>query len=395
MKKILKLVLPVFLFFILVSGVYAQENIIKENIKEKEINSILEKIKNPDELTSDIYLFFGDGCPHCADEEEFLERILPNYPGVKVHAYEIWHSKENKQLYEEMVKHFDIKNSGIPTIVIKDKYFVGYNSDEITGSSIESAIKGVDEDSNKIKIPFFGVKEATDFSLPILTVVIGILDGFNPCAMWILIFLISLLLGMEDRKKMWIFGGAFIFTSGAVYFLFLAAWLNLFLFIGFVSIVRYMIGLVALGSGVYHVKEYLTNKEGACKVVKGEDKKKLIDKFKKVVSQKNFLLALGGIIVLAVAVNLIELVCSAGLPAVYTQVLTMSDLSPWQHYGYLILYILFFMLDDLFVFFIAMTTLKMTFISSKYTRYSNIIGGVLMLIIGILLIFKPAWLFFG
>ena len=109
----------------------------------------------------------------------------------------------------------------------------------------------------------------------------------------------------------------------------------------------------------------------------------------------NFLIALVGIVLLAAAVNLVELVCSAGLPAVYTQVLILSGLPAWQYYVYLLLYIIFFMLDDLFVFFIAMSTLKMAFISAKYTRYSNAIGGILMLIIGILLIFRPDWLFFG
>ena len=98
---------------------------------------------------------------------------------------------------------------------------------------------------------------------------------------------------------------------------------------------------------------------------------------------------------LAAAVNLVELVCSAGLPAVYTSVLAMSNLATWQYYSYLLFYILIFMLDDLIVFILAMSTLQIKAISSHYTKWSGWIGGILMLIIGFLLLFKPGLLMFG
>ena len=121
----------------------------------------------------------------------------------------------------------------------------------------------------------------------------------------------------------------------------------------------------------------------------------MFDKLKAAATQKKFILAFFGIIALAFAVNLVELICSAGLPAIYAQVLAMNNLSSLQHYLYILLYIFFFMLDDLLVFFIAMVTLQLSGVSTKYSRFSNLIGGILMLIIGLLLIFKPGWLTFG
>ena len=53
------------------------------------------------------------------------------------------------------------------------------------------------------------------------------------------------------------------------------------------------------------------------------------------------------------------------------------------------------MLDDIIVFMIAVITLKVTGISNKYQKYSHLIGGILMLIIGILMIVKPEWLMFN
>ena len=194
---------------------------------------------------------------------------------------------------------------------------------------------------------------------------------------------------------MWILGVAFLLTSAISYFIFMAAWLNLLLFIGLVFWIRLVIGLVALGGGSYNIREFFRNKDGACKVTGGAKRQKFFEKLKNVVLKRNFWLALAGIIALGFAVNLVELICSAGLPAVYTQILTLNDLSQAGYYGYLALYILIFLLDDLLVFFIAMITLRITGVTSKYARWSYLIGGILMLIIGLLLIFKPEILMFG
>jgi hypothetical protein len=252
------------------------------------------------------------------------------------------------------------------------------------------------EDTKKfINVPGLGEIDVLNFSLPCITIVMGILDGFNPCALWILLFLISLLLGIKNKKRMWFLGGAFILASASVYFLFMVAWLKFILFIGFVMWARFLIGSVAFLGGSYNLKEFLFNKGSGCKVVNDEKRQKVFVRLKQIIQQRSFLISLVGIIFLAFAVNLVELLCSAGLPAVYTQILALNNLVGWQYYSYILLYILFFMVDDLFIFFVAMTTLQMTGISTKYSRHSKLIGGVIMIIIGILFIFKPEWLIFG
>jgi len=193
---------------------------------------------------------------------------------------------------------------------------------------------------------------------------------------------------------MWILGSTFVVVSALVYFLFLSAWLNLFLFLGFILWIRLVVGVLAIGSGVLHLKEYFKNRKGTCPVTGDEKRRLWFERLKKVISEERFYLALAGIIVLAAAVNLVELLCSAGLPAIYTQVLSLSNLASWQYYGYLILYIFIFMLDDLFIFMVAMLTLKMKGISSRYSRWSNLVGGIIIFIIGLLLLFKPGWLMF-
>ena len=176
----------------------------------------------------------------------------------------------------------------------------------------------------------------------------------------------------------------------------MAAWLNIILFIGYIFWVRIAIGTLALAGGSYNIKEYFTNKENVCKVTGSQRRRGNIYEIKRNhFRERRLIIALLGIILLAFAVNLVELVCSAGLPVVFTQVLALSDLSQWQYYAYMFLYIFVFMADDLFVFLMAMLTLEVTGISTKYVRISHLIGGIIMIILGFLLILKPELLMFG
>lgn len=380
-----------------------------------------------------IHFFHSNSCPHCADEKLFLNDLLEEHPNLfELKSYEL-SDQDNRIILQSFADKLDVDVRGVPFTVIGDQYFMGFYNAETTGEQIKlTALSMIEQpeftppsfqmpeestdtemegelivDNNKpeeqrldngddnIDLPTPMGVNLNNFSLPIITIVLGVLDGFNPCAMWALIFLISLLLGMKDKKRMWIFGSSFIVTSALVYYLFMAAWLNLILWLGFIFWLRLLIAMVAVGGGLYNIRNFFTNKDGSCKVSGSEKKKKVFDKLKDITGRQQFWLALGGIVLLAIAVNMVELVCSAGLPAVYAQVLAINNLATWQYYAYIALYVLFFMLDDLLVFFVAMTTLHMTGLSTKYARFSNIIGGTLMLLIGLALAFRPELLNFS
>jgi thiol-disulfide isomerase/thioredoxin len=378
-KKIFSLLLGVFLLLLLTSPIKAKDNPVT------------------------IHFFYSKNCPHCAKELIFLKKLVQEYSNVQLQTYGIGQPK-NFQFLQKTIQELNAQVSAgvVPFTAIGNQYIVGYLNDEVTGEKIEAIIKSLAKSNpektnnpEKIALPLFGEIQTKNFSLPILTILIGFLDGFNPCAMWTLLFLISLLLGMKNRKRMWILGITFIIASSFVYFLFMSAWLNFFLFLGFVVWVRILIGLLALVAGGYNLRDYWKNKDGGCQVVEKGKRQQTFEKIKAITQKKQFWLALGGIILLAFAVNLIELICSAGLPAIYTQILALTPMPKWQYYVYLLLYILVFMLDDLFIFFAAMITLKAVGIESKYARFSKLIGGNLMIIIGLLMLFKPEWLMFG
>ena len=370
--------------------------------------------------TVNLHLFFSPGCPHCAAEKEFLKESQDKYPQLNIIMYDVGDNVENQKLYANVAEKLGVRVGGVPFTVICDEYILGYLSPETTGKQIgtiiqekiesgvcndevssfqslseEPQVNGDKDKKNEIDLPIFGLLDLETTSLFFLTAAIGFLDGFNPCAMWTLLFLISLLLGIKDKKRRYFLGIAFILASGLVYFTFMAAWLNFFLLLGFVKWVRLIVAGVAMGVGIYNLKNFWQNRQGGCFVEGDEKRQQKFEQIKQIVYKKNILLSIGGIILLAFAVNMIELVCSAGFPAIYTQILAMSDLNTIQYYLYLLLYIFFFILDDLAVFVIAMITVQAVGIENKYSQISKVIGGILMIIIGLLLIFNPQLLTFG
>jgi hypothetical protein len=178
----------------------------------------------------------------------------------------------------------------------------------------------------------------------------------------------------------------------------MAAWLQLILFLGMIFAIRIIIGLTGITFGVINLRDYWKNRKNdalVCKVSDTKSSKKVFDRLREVVHHQNLFWSVVGIIILGFSVNLIEMACSAGFPAIYTQLLAQSELSAWQKYLYMFGYIVFYMLDDMIVFGLAMITLQSRIIGTRFAKYSNLIGGVLILILGLLLIFKPAWIMFG
>lgn len=346
--------------------------------------------------------FWAEGCPHCAKEKIFLNKLQTKYPNLEIKSYEISQNLNNALLLQQRGQDLNADVSGVPFTIIGQMYISGFGDEATTGRQIETLVNQAmvaniqkpQPATHTLRVPLLGEVKLTSLSLPSLTFLIALMDGFNPCAMWTLLFLISLLLGMKDRKRMWFLGVTFIVTSAVVYFLFLSAWLNLFLFLGMVIWIRIGVALVALTAGSIYLRDYYQNRTG-CVVAGDEKRQKVFKRLREITTNKKFMVALGGIVLLAIAVNLVELICSAGLPAVYTQVLSLSNLPTWQYYLYLIFYVFIFMLDDLLIFFTAMLTLKAVGIESKYAKISKLVGGVLMIIIGLLLLFKPSVLMFG
>jgi sulfite exporter TauE/SafE len=333
----------------------------------------------------ELTLFYGRECSHCEKELEFLTALKKEHPELKIVLFEVWHNQENQKLFAETAGKLGIKQLVVPLTVVGDKYLIGFDKAENTGEEIKQML-GFKTEKSK-----FDIKK---FSLPVLSVVLGTLDGFNPCSMWSLLTLVMLALATGSRKKVWLVGGVFIVTSFVSYFLFMSAWLNALMFLKYVLFVRILVGIIAIGAGIISVKEYFTYKPNVCEASTPTQRKKISERIKRVVSLSNIPAVVTGVILIALSVNLIELMCSLGLPVAFTQALAMRNLATWKYYGYIGLYDFFYMLDDIVVVLIVGLTMKFWSGNDKYSRWSRLIAGVLMLVLGLIFLFKPSLLTF-
>jgi len=359
--------------------------------------------------TDAVYLFYHDNCGYCHKAMGFIDKeIKPELKNKKVIYVDIA-VKENLDLLMKYADKYGIDKSqlGTPAIFVGDQHIVGYGSDETTGKLLKKHISAfnpnfnydienkVKEDktgkkSKIIKLPIFGEIDVFSYSLPTLSVVLGFIDGFNPCATWMLAYLISLVIGLDCKKKMWTIVGIFVAAEGILYYLFMTAWLNLFLIVGYLYYLTLAIGMVALYSAVVSIRTFMITKGALqCPIGDAQAKKKTMSRMERVVNTDlSGMAAYLGVIALAFAVNSIEFMCSAAIPAVYTNVLANSDISSLQHYTYLLIYDIFYMLDDFIIFGLAVFAID-KYVGDDYAKWCKLIGGIVLGILGILMVFFP------
>jgi hypothetical protein len=333
-----------------------------------------------------LHVFFHPDCPHCHRAIAFLKA----QPGIELVLHDV-SMAANEALLRMVADQHDIAETdlGVPLFVHGSRYLIGFESAEKTGRELlalardETAIARHDARGSRIGLPLLGDIDPSHYSLLALTALMGLSDGFNPCAMWVLVYLISLIAGIQDQRKIWWLVGTFVLASGILYFLFMTAWLNTFLILGYIRPLTQLVALAAIGFGADHLYD-LALKRGviACDVGDAEQRRRTMRWIRGLVAAPVGLASLVLVIGLAFAVNAIEFVCSAALPAIYTHMLALTDLSTSQYYGYITLYVTFFMLDDLIIFGLAAFAVQ-TIVDTRYAAVSRAAGGAILIGLGV------------
>lgn len=345
----------------------------------------------------DLEVFVRAGCPHCEAAKTFWDELRQEQPSLHIVLHDIAQDTTARQRMETLAKDQGITTLGVPTFLIGTEIIVGFRSSDTTGAEIRAKLEqnrsgAVHPSIQSIETGWFGPLRVHDLGLPLFTVVIGLLDGFNPCAMWVLLFLLSLLVNLQDRRKMALIAGTFVLVSGLLYFAFMAAWLNVFLVIGLSRAVQIGLGGIALFIGVVNLKDFFALHHGLSLSIPESAKPGLYARIRRIFQAYNLAGALVSVIVLAGLVNTIELLCTAGFPAVYTQILTMQQLPTWNYYGYLALYNLAYILDDGLMVTIAVVTLSRRKLQENTGRWLKLASGVVMAGLGTILLLAPEWL---
>lgn len=370
-----------------------------------------------------IYVFGRDDCGFCKAEFAFLEAA-----GIPFTYFNIVTDAHAKDLYTAIVTKHELSRV-TPITVVGERVFVGFGGKETTGRQILAAREdvtsgirtieehltnapalsveneagcsdlicdeGVSSDRFTFDLPFFGVVDLRSFSLLSLSAILGVIDGFNPCAMWVLVTFLVLLSQAGSRQKMIVLAGVFILAQGIMYNLILNVWYQTWDFVALDQVVTPLVGLIALCGGAFFLWRWHKNRavQLVCDITNIETQSKTINAFKKVVAAPITLASLAAILVIAFSVNVIEFACSVGIPQAYTKILELNMLTFLERQWYILVFTLGYMFDDLVVFALAIWGYsRLEAHGGKYAQWSLLIGGVLMLLLGALLIVNPGLL---
>jgi cytochrome c biogenesis protein CcdA len=378
-----------------------------------------------------INVFVREGCSHCADEEAFLAKLSETRSDFEVFSHDIGEATH--------YTHFDTLTTlenlpkATPITLVGNTIIQGFGSAQTTGilitelldaskgkatlgfeefiaaggskGKVESYKDALCEDTatqcvappNKrflIDIPFYGVVDVAQYSLPTIAAVLGFVDGFNPCAMWVLVTFLIVLLQIGDKKKMFQIASLFILAETIMYYAILNVWFTTWDFVGLDKYITPLVGVIAIGGGIFFLYEGITT-DGTCKVTNLQQRQKIHTRIKDLVAQPMTWITAAGVLGLAFSVNIIEFACSIGIPQAFTKILEINSLTTIAQQGLILLYTFFYMVDDLIVFGIALIGMEYIGITQKYSKYTNLLGGVIMLLLGLLLIFYPEALKFA
>jgi hypothetical protein len=354
-----------------------------------------------------LYFFWSEKCPHCLQARPDIIELDKQFTWLKLHSLELYGHPENVQIFTRMASGFGNDARSVPTFMFCGNLISGYENNEKTGQLLSSYLQACYQfakennadntliynlDQNKltaIELPFLGKISSNDYSLPLLTVFIAAMDAFNPCAFFVLLFLLSMMVHAKSRSRMALIGGIFVFFSGAIYFIFMAAWLNLFIYLGELRLMTLIAGSIAIFIALINIKDYFWFKKGVSLSLSDNAKPKIFDRIRDLLRLDSIATVIIATVVLAIVANSYELLCTAGFPMVYTRILTLKSLPVESYYLYLLLYNLIYIMPLLVI--VVLFTIKLG--SRKLSQHEGMVlkllSGVMMLMLGCVLVVSP------
>lgn len=338
-----------------------------------------------------LLFFWGVGCPHCEAAKPFVSALERETPGLTVERVEVRQDTAGRSRFIDSMRRLQASAVGIPTFVVGDAYVVGFTG-EATEREVRALLQGkpTAQSPRSVELPMIGSVDPTAISLPAFTLLIGLVDGINPCAMWVLLVLLGILSHVKSRKRLVLFGGTFVVASGVVYFAFMTAWIGVFSLVGLSRHVTIALGLLVLGMGLINLKELFWFKQGVSLMIPDKAKPGLYRRMRGIAGAASLPAAFLGVTVLAFLVNLVELGCTLGLPAVFTRILTLrGDLSAPMRYAYLALYNVAYVVPLALIVLVYALTLHRLTLSERGAKVLKAVSGVLLVTFGLFFILAP------
>lgn len=397
------------------------------------------------ELKVKLYFFWSKTCPHCAEAHPFIDSLPERYPWLEIEDHMIT-APDTMEVWQQVAKQTGTEARSVPYFASGEKAVVGYSSQAVTGEFLVQRLKsyyvslggklapeaegqypvvapasvglfatcsetdskagsdgtcdlGLDtnneiasSDVQPVELPLVGVVHPEQMSLPLLTVVLAGVDAFNPCAFFVLLFLLSIMVNAKSRTRMLIVGGIFVFFSGFIYFIFMSAWLNIFQLLGAGSDGGWIIlgaGMLALVAGAVNIKDYFFTKGEVTLSMSAENRTGLIKRMGKLTSASSMTAMIAGTVVLSILANAYELLCTAGFPMIYTSVLSMHDLDTFERYMYLVMYNLVYVIPLAAIVIAFSVSLGKRKLTEKEGQTLKLMSGIMMMGLGGMLAADP------
>jgi glutaredoxin len=365
--------------------------------------------RNTDEQTTTLHLHFywSKKCPHCLRALPYIEDLALQRDDIEVHSYQLVGNEDNVTRYQVMASSLGMEARSVPAFFLCNTMLTGFD-EAITPGQIESILDrcqahlaennsldgfvGIEEGPMVLELPFIGAVQAGDDSLPMMTLIIAGVDAFNPCAFFVLMFLLSLLIHTRSRKRMLLVAGVFVFFSGLLYFLFMTAWLNLFRVIGHLDAITIAAAVVAVVIGLLNIKDFFWFRHGVSLTISDSVKPKLFERMRGLLQARSLPTLLVATTGLALFANMYEFLCTAGFPMVYTRILTLSGLTTAQYYAYLVFYNLIYIVPLIIIVLLFVVTMSVRKLQQGEGRGLKLFSGTMMLALGMILLLVPTLL---
>ncbi|KKU11666.1 MAG: hypothetical protein UX16_C0008G0007 [Parcubacteria group bacterium GW2011_GWB1_45_7] len=341
-----------------------------------------------------IDFFYSETCPHCIREQAFFDELEELYPDLEVNRYSV-SEEANLDPMRERLREVDAEKyfGSVPLTFVGDEFFLGFDDENGIGrdivESIDRQLSGEEtrEDGGGLSVPFIGEVDVSQYSLPSLAVVLGILDGFNVCSLGALVLILGMALMLQSRKKIALYGGIFIFTTAIIYGSLIFLWFSLFSALAkYVGLIQISIGLLGFVGGIYFLREYVKmRKYGVtCNSNGMPIIGKLSERMQKVFEGGSSAVSLGlAILLFAAAITIVEFPCSAAVPVFFAGVLADASLVPTTYWLYISLFVLFYMLDELIIFGVAVYRMNIWLTSPRFVKSVTLLEGLILAGIGI------------
>lgn len=347
--------------------------------------------------TVDLYVFWGEGCPHCEEQKPFLRALAARYPALTIHSHEVWTATGDRTLFSTLARFHGIEASAVPTVFVGGRAFVGDSPDIRHG--IEEAIRAVLADqpetgpvepAPQLTLPFLGTVDLAGQPLALTTLLVGFVDGVNPCSLWVLTLLLGMVVHSGSRGRVTLIGLTFLATTALLYGAFVAGLFGAMSIVGHLTWIRWLVACLAILIGLIDLKDFLWFRRGLSLTIAERYKPGLYARMRSVMDpQRSGPMLVAATVTLAAGAALVELPCTLGFPIVWNGVLAEAQVSGPTYAALLALYLLIYLVDELVIFALAVATLRLRRFEEGHGRALKLLAGTIMIALGLAMAIRP------